>query len=162
MGWNDLAAIEKKKVQQRKISQYVLKPKKSVQSLHWVEAMKEIKENVSVAEMKVCVRDGGEGGRDGSGVRISFSLTSGRIQKPSSSSWGTFCRKNTQHTTDKILLFTLFNTSQHKQSPTEVKHTIVSNITRSIYTVLSLLNIVRIIDNPSTTLGHHSRRYEDL
>lgn len=71
-------------------------------------------------------------------------------------------QKNTEHTTDKILLFTLFNTSQHKESPTEVKHTIVSDITRSIYTVLSLLNIVRIIDNPSTTLGHHSRRYEDL
>lgn len=47
--------------------------------------MKEIKENVSVAEMKACVRDWG-GGRDGSGIRISFSLTSGRIQKPSSSS----------------------------------------------------------------------------
>lgn len=58
MGRNDLAAIQKK-VQQRKISHYVLKPKKSVQSLHWVEAMKEIKENVSVAEMKACVRDGG-------------------------------------------------------------------------------------------------------
>ncbi len=71
-------------------------------------------------------------------------------------------QKNTEHTTDKILLFTLFNTSQHKESPAEVKHTIVSNIARSMYTMLSLLNIVRIIDNPSTTLGHHSRRYEDL
>lgn len=160
MGRNDLAAIQKK-VQQRKISHYVLKPKKSVQSLHWVEAMKEIKENVSVAEMKACARDGGGRKRwiwSKDIILVDFwSDTEALLVQLRH-----ILQKNTEHTTDKILLFTLFNTSQHKESPTEVKHTIVSDITRSIYTVLSLLNIVRIIDNPSTTLGHHSRRYEDL
>lgn len=161
MGRNDLAAIQIK-VQQRKLSHYVLEPKKSVQSLHWVEAMKDIKENVSVAEMKVCVCEGwGEWKRliwSKDIILVDFwSDTEALLVQLRH-----ILQKNTEHTTDKILLFTLFNTSQHKESPAEVKHTIVSNIARSMYTMLSLLNIVRIIDNPSTTLGHHSQRYEDL
>ncbi len=124
--------------------------------------MKDIKENVSVAEMKVCVCEGwGEWKRwiwSKDIILVDFwSDTEALLVQLRH-----ILQKNTEHTTDKILLFTLFNTSQHKESPAEVKHTIVSNIARSMYTMLSLLNIVRIIGNPSTTLGHHSRRYEDL
>ncbi len=79
----------------KKVITLCSRAKKSVQSLHWVEAMKE--NPFCGRDESVCVWRMGRMEEIGCGVRISFSLTSGLIQKPSSSSWGTFCRK-TQNT----------------------------------------------------------------